>query len=415
MMKLPSLTLMTPLMLTSISLSSSSSVRSRKYLLLCIVCLFLTLPVSLSLSMKKNELNRREVLLSGRSAAAVVAAAAATATVASTLVPENAYADPLNALVPAGGGMIQQPRVIKSNDWTMPTKFYTKLGTSRFSSTSLGPLQQPPFGNQELYFAPFLFGSWNVTSTLQQKIFPFGPDFVPSKSLLEGSPRNRNEQVDDTTTFQMHFFSTMADTLSNQLTVNLGLGIPQTKIIADRRFNIISASKAYQQLSPIEEVEWDYQTDPTRLTLRSGAGPLADDMRPLGARRTEVYLSARQTESSSTEDESNNVISSFCTSERSRSVTVAPGIVTANDQETITEFHKLDDDTVEAISRVVIYLTPNPNSREGILWQQVGGKGVAIYDYSWLMKREREEFTLQDGTKAYQPCVRTPKDVIQCG
>jgi hypothetical protein len=166
-------------------------------------------------------------------------------------------------------------------------------------------------------------------------------------------------------------------------------------------------SRAYQQLAPVEEVDWDYRADPTRLTLKFGAAPLAEDMRPLGQRRGEVYLTARQSELS----EDGSV---FSAAERSRSITVGAGTVIAADQETITEFQQLDEDTVKAISRVAVYLTPNPNSREGILWQQVGGKAVAFFDYEWTMKRIKEEFFLEDGSKVLRACVRTPKDVVQC-
>jgi hypothetical protein len=46
------------------------------------------------------------------------------------------------------------------------------------------------------------------------------------------------------------------------------LGIPKSKIIADRAFNaIISLPKAYKQLAPVQEVTWDPRQDPTRLSF----------------------------------------------------------------------------------------------------------------------------------------------------
>ena len=176
------------------------------------------------------------------------------------------------------------------------------------------------------------------------------------------------------TKFEAHYFSATAESS----TVDLSLGIEKNKIIADRRFNSVSMSRAYQQLTPIEEVGWDYKSDPTRLSLRFSAGPLAEDMRPLGQRRGEVYLTARQTELAAN--------GSFCAAERSRSVIVGPGTVSAMDQETITEFQPQRDGSVNAISRVAVYLTPNPNSREGVLWQQVNGQAVAFFDYNWIIK-----------------------------
>ncbi len=321
---------------------------------------------------------------------------------------DAAKADPYNAFLPAGSQGLLQPYSEILDGWSLPKQLSTKLGSSRILASSLSPLQQNnPFANQELYYPSFLFGSWDVTTTLQEKIYPYGKDFVPAKSLVEGSPRNRNEQIGDSASFQMQFFSTLADTVENQITVNLGLGVPQTRIIADRAFNAISMSRGHNQLTPVEAVEWDYRADPTRLTLRFGAAPLAEDMRPLGERRGEVYITARQSET--TDD---GFV--YCAAERSRSVTLGPGVVVTTDQETVTEYRQIDDDLVEALSRIAVYLTPNPNSREGILWQQVGGKAVAFFDYTWKMTRKREAFILSDGSKVLRPCVRTPRDITQC-
>lgn len=140
-----------------------------------------------------------------------------------------------------------------------------------------------------------------------------GPDFLPSNSLLEGSPRNRQEQVGETTTYEVHYFSTLANTLANQATVNLGLGVPETKIIQDRAFNSKSLSAAYKQLTPVQDVQWDYRTDPTKIVLDFGSGLLTDDMMPLGPRRGEVFITARTSEDAG---------DYYCTAERYRAVTL---------------------------------------------------------------------------------------------
>ena len=335
----------------------------------------------------------------------------ASVAVASESTIGSAKAEPYNAFLPAGSLGVIQPYADVMDGWSLPSRLSTNLGSSRILATSVTPLQQiNPFASQELYYPGFLFGAWNVTTTLKEKIYPFGKDFSPSRSLIEGSPRNREERVGDSASFQLHFFSTLADTAANQMTVNLGLGVPEPKIIADRAYNAMTMSRGYRQLTPVEEVVWDYRNDPTRLTFLFGAAPVAEDMRPLGKRRCEVYLTARQSETS----EDGTV---FCAAERSRSITLAAGVAVASDQETITEYKQVDEDTVAAISRIAVYLTPNPNSREGVLWQQVGGKAVAFFDYTWTMKRQREEFVLDgDASRTVlRPCVRTPKDVIQCG
>lgn len=351
----------------------------------------------LALDLVKNTHLHRRKLIQSTTSAAIAAA---------FIGCDPAYADPLNALIPVGSGaQRQEPLVLKSEGWTEPV-LTTKLGMSRIGSNSLSPIQQKPFSAQDVYYPSYLFGSWEVESTLVQKIYPFGPNFVPSRSLVEGSPRNRNEQVGSTTKYQAHYFSMTADgskaAKSDGATpVDLSLGLEKNKIIGDRRFNSISMSRAYQQLTPIEEVGWDYNSDPTRLSIRFAPAPVADDMRPLGQRKGEVYLNARQTEL--TQD------GSFCAAERSRSVVVGPGIVTAMDQESVTEFEPRSNGTVQAISRVAVYLTPNPNSREGVLWQQVGGRAVAFFDYKWEMKPLLESID-SDGSKF---SVATPEGKIQ--
>ena len=54
---------------------------------------------------------------------------------------------------------------------------------------------------------PFLFGSWDVTTTLKRKTYPYGTQYLPSSSLYEGSPRNRMEIPGDSTSFELHYFS----------------------------------------------------------------------------------------------------------------------------------------------------------------------------------------------------------------
>lgn len=302
-----------------------------------------------------------------------------------------------------GGKAVQNIQV--QGEWNDIPVLRTTLGQSRIGSTDLFPLQQPLFGATETYYAPFLFGSWNTTATLKRKIYTFGLDYVPSNSLIEGSPRYREESVGNRCSYEVHYFSTIANTAANQATVNLGLGTPETKIIQDRAYNAISISNAYNQLSPVNDVTWDYRKDPTKVVLSLAS--LTADMRPLGPRRTEIFLQARQTESSDDD--------TFCsTTEKSRAVTIAGRDVVVSETETITEFTKLDSDHVSAVSRIAVYLTPNPNSREGILWQQTGGRAVALFDYEMEMERLKDDVPMTNGQVQQRACVKTPRDVIQC-
>ena len=141
----------------------------------------------------------------------------------------------------------------------------------------------------------------------------------------------------------------------------------------------------------MQDVEWDPARDPGKLTLLYGAGPLADDMRPLGSRRTEIFLNARASEAAGnggSDDGPGGVEAfSFCCAESSRIVNLGAASAVVSDTETVTEFARLDDDSLSAVCRIAVYLTPNPNSREGVLWSQVGGKAVAFFDYDLDMRR----------------------------
>lgn len=97
------------------------------------------------------------------------------------------------------------------------------------------------------------------------------------------------------------------------------------------------------------------------MKIQFAAGQMTEDMRPIGPRRAEVYLTARKEESDGG--------STFAASERTRQVTIGAGAVVVSDTETITEYHVQNPgDKIQAVQRIAVFLTPNPNSREGVLW-----------------------------------------------
>ena len=324
----------------------------------------------------------------------IVATTSGVATMSTLSPPGPGHAEPLG-----GGSAVMIPGVMAPykpqgiGSWKDLPPLATKLGKSRILATELSPLQQAFLGDKDLYYPPFLFGAWNVKAELKRKIYPYGVDFLPSSSLLEGSPRNREELVGNVCNYEVHYFST-------------GNSVNDGKIIQDRSYNAISVSKAYQQLTPVQDVTWDYRNTPEKVLLEFGAAPLAPDMRPLGPRRAEIFINARATE---------QVGNTFATAERSRSVTVAVRDVIVADTETITEFEQISDDHVRAVSRIAVYLSPNPNSREGVLWQQTGGRAVAFFDYEQDMIRIKEGANSSEkGTESSQTCVTTPKGATQC-
>ena len=344
-----------------------------------------------------SPLTRREMF--GR---IVSAATVSTASAMISTAPVNAeqFAGTSSVVIP-GSMAPYRPQGIGS--WKDIPTLTTNLGKSRILASELSPLQQAFVGEKELYYPPFLFGVWSVRAELKRKIFPYGIDYLPSSTLLNGSPRNREELVGNVCNYTVHYFSTLPNTSSDQPVINLDA--PESKILQDRAYNAISLSKAYEQLVPVQEVTWDYRKTPEKVVLDFGAAPLTADMQPLGSRRAEIFLNARNTEANG---------NFYATAERSRSVTVAVRDVLVADTETITEFEQLSDGHVRGVSRIAVYLTPSPNSREGVLWQQTGGKAIAFFDYELDMNRIKEDATLPDDSTESRACVTTPQDVLQC-
>lgn len=121
-------------------------------------------------------------------------------------------------------------------------------------------------------------------------------------------------------------------------------------------------------------------------------------MQPLPKRRQELFLNNIQFDCPDP--------GLYVSSETIRTVTLSQSRangVSVSDTETLTlyELHQPDGRSVKGRQRVAVYLTPNPNNREGQLYFETGGRAVALFDYSFKM--------VKDGD-----CVVTPKGIEQC-
>jgi hypothetical protein len=90
-----------------------------------------------------------------------------------------------------------------------------------------------------------------------------------------------------------------------------------------------------------------------------------------------------------------------------------PSCYNIQDTETISEYQFVDGTNgtqIKAICRIAVYLTPNPNSREGILWQEVNGRAVGFYDYELDMERIIEK----NGENIGRSYVVVPDKSVQC-
>ena len=121
--------------------------------------------------------------------------------------------------------------------------------------SGLGPAL-PFFGDTQLYWPSWMFGTFDISSTL--RAIDFSPDgsaqlphsdLVPDRLLdIATLPLSPGAAAGAESRWQGRWFSTLADTLDNNLRVNLGLGVPSARIVEDRAANaraeVLAAGRA---------------------------------------------------------------------------------------------------------------------------------------------------------------------------
>ena len=274
----------------------------------------------------------------------------------------------------------QQATKETSKEWALqPPMLVSDLGTTRIGNDSILPLPNAlPFANQDTFYPAMFVGDWNVKATLQKKTFPFGAYFLPSRALEEGSPYG--EKVGDSSTYLARYLpiSSSGETFS----------------IADRAFNLLTrnSNSSYDFEQPIipDSIRWDPNKDATKLAFRRV--PENENENPTQTEVT-VELTGHKTEDLTRTMRKNSRV--FAYAERSRVITTTSTtsasipkkeVVEENDCEVVTEFRNIGPETIQAVSRVAVYLRPN----QGALWSKVKGKAVALYDYELVMQRQRE-------------------------
>ncbi|CEM11634.1 unnamed protein product [Vitrella brassicaformis CCMP3155] len=291
------------------------------------------------------------------------------------------------AVSAAAGGLFSA--VLPSRAAAAATTLRDRLDSASLlvpSLFTLGP------GQRMLYVPEWLFGTFTTTMRFMARDYPLGDEYVPDYLR-----RAAVEQKGDIHTYMQRFYGTIPDTFDNKLKTTLGQ-LPKSAIVPDLAFNVKAAQDSFSGYSAVDNVDWDIRNNPGRYTINfARIGP---DMRPLPPRRKEVFINGiRTSDISSAQDSSNDV---FVTSEFTRVVSLGVRLVTATDVETLTEYVHERDGRVVGRQRLAVYLTPNPNNREGSLFFQTGGKAVALYDYAFEMERTADR------------CVVTPKQVVQC-
>jgi hypothetical protein len=216
-----------------------------------------------------------------------------------------------------------------------------------------------PPGPDTLRFPGWLEGAWAVRSRLVATAAPLGARFLPADlhaMRLSGA-------IDDPRGLRYAArFVRFAD----------------GGVRSDRKFNLASVQDAAAGYRRVEEVAYD-----ARGRLQVVYSEFGRNGTYAGPSRAEVYFTARR--QSRADDDAARFAFSESTrtvfTRRFSSVAADGGRITVADTETVTAFERQADGTLVARQRILRFLTPNPNSAEGVLWQEAQGRAVAILDY----------------------------------
>lgn len=82
----------------------------------------------------------------------------------------------------------------------------------------------------------------------------------------------------------------------------------------------------------------------------------------------------------------------FAFSEATRTIRLGERSASASDAETLNLFRRSETSQGEELilcrQRILRFLTPNPNSAEGVLWQEARGRAAGVLDYDLTLSRQ---------------------------
>ena len=217
-----------------------------------------------------------------------------------------------------------------------------------------------------LIFPDWMEGTWILTSRPIANAAPLGRRFLPADLARMRLGDLRNASSATPLRYAVRFVRRASDGL----------------VVSDRVANLRAVQDAAAGFSRVEAVDFD------------GSGKLSVRYSPFGRNgtypgpsRAEIYINwKRQAPPSS-------VVDSFVFTEATRTVFLASQreLSTISDAETLCAFQRQADGSIVGRQRVLRYLTPNPNSAEGILWGEANGRAVAALEYEFHLQRSNAQ------------------------
>ena len=221
------------------------------------------------------------------------------------------------------------------------------------------------FGGKEdqLAFPPWMEGEWELRSRPLATAAPLGRRFLP--------PDLARMRIGD--------LSEAVGVSPLQYNVRFPRRASDGVVVSDRCANLRAVQDAAAGYARVQEVRYEKSA---QAQLKVSYSPFGANGTYPGPSRAEIYIQWRRQMAPSGE------VDTFAFAEATRTVLLAQQrSVTLSDAETLCRFVRTSPTSVAAKQRVLRYLTPNPNSNEGLLWQEAGGRAVAVLDYELNLQR----------------------------
>ena len=236
-----------------------------------------------------------------------------------------------------------------------------------FSSTAIAAsladrIQQFPQWNNkppiqlakgDLKYPEWMAGTWNVESTLIEKIAPLAPEIV--------SPgfEDNNDYIDRAIAFKVRFGEEYFTASKSLLSF---FNSPKPFVVADRAFNGKKIAEAYLGEDNVYQVKTDPDNPNQQITFLRGERKLISK------------VTGRNRETPSDRE--------FIATEITQQLFRSPERLYLNEVETTSDYHLLDSGNIEADQITAIYLSPQDPD-----YFTAGDRPVALYRYRLIMNK----------------------------
>ena len=221
--------------------------------------------------------------------------------------------------------------------------------------------------SDRLRFPEWMEGEWEVHSRLLNTNAPLGRRLLPA----------------DLARMRLGDMSTAGTPLD--YTVRFTRRRGDNAIVSDRAANLRAVQNAAAGFERVEQVTFDGLN-----SLNVVYSPFGPNGTYTGPSRAEIYINWRRQADVGSRDVSDGGKFAFAEATRTVLLSSQRELSRISDAETLCCFERRSASEVAARQRVLRYLTPNPNSAEGVLWSEARGRAVAMLDYELFLTRVRD-------------------------